>query len=221
MRKFLIVTMFLALSGAAGQAQTPRVELFTGLSYGQFNPGGLLTVANNGIGRHFSLPGVEITPQFNFSKSFGIIADISAYGGTGDVDALAEHVRIYNFLAGPQLTARNLGPFNLFVRGLVGVSRGRVSSTNFDSTGKPFTVSLDENRLAYGFGGGIDLNVSKHIALRLVQIDYLRNSFTNCNAANATTLPGCPNTPPGVTPGASKPGRQNNLRLAVGFEWRF
>lgn len=208
MRKLLIALAFFVLSGVAAKAQTPRIELFTGLSYGQFNPGGSLTQSFNGIGRHFSMPGVEATPQFNLSRWFGIVGDISAYGGTGDVDQFPEHLRFYNYLAGPQLTARG-GPFNVFVRGLAGTSHARVSLNN-----SGLTASATMNRIAYGFGGGIDLNATKHIALRLVQVDYLKNSFTNC----------LPNDPAGqCTPstGNIRTGRQNNLRAAAGFEWRF
>jgi opacity protein-like surface antigen len=209
MRKFFLAVAVLALSGFAAQAQTPRVELFTGLSYGQFNPGGLLTDGTNGLGRHFSMPGFEATPQFNFSKWLGVVADVSVYGGTADVELVPEHARFYNYLAGPQLTARNIGPFNVFVRGLVGTSHARVSAAGFDNNNMPTTFTTKETRLAYGFGGGIDLNASKHIALRLVQVDFLRNNFTSCDSQ-------C-----NVTGAIAIVHRQNNARIAAGFEWRF
>jgi len=210
MRKFFLTVAVLALSSVAAKAQTPRVELFTGLSYGQFNPGGFLTESTSGVGRHFSMPGFEVTPQFNFSKWLGVVADVSVYGGTADVDLVPEHARVYNYLVGPQLTARNIGPFNVFVRGLVGTSHSHVT---FTSGGDPTIQMLnDQNkqtRLAYGFGGGIDLNASKHIALRLVQIDFLRNNFTSCDSQ-------C-----NVTGAVTVAHRQNNARIAAGFEWRF
>lgn len=209
MQRLLVVVVFLALWGGAANAQEPRVELFTGLSYGQFNPGGSLTDSFVGDGRHFSMPGVEAAPQFNFSKWFGVIGDISAYGGTGEVEGLPEHLRFYNYLAGPQLTARHIGPINVFVRGLAGVSHARIAVTN-----APPPLKL--NRLTYGFGGGIDLNASKHIALRLAQLDYLRNSFTDCVFENINNPPD-----PGTACQATKAGRQNNFRFAAGFEWRF
>ncbi len=218
MRKFLVAVVFLALSGLAAKAQTPRLELFTGLSYGQFNPGGLLIGAANGtgaggLGRHFSMPGIEMTPQLNFSRWFGVIADVSAYGGTADIDSFATHARFYNYLVGPQLTARHAGPFNVFVRGLVGITHARTQATGAGPTpGSPSPITT-RNRIAYGVGGGIDLNASKHIALRLIQIDFLRNSFTNCNQALPTDFLSCQQ--------GTKPGQQNNFRAAVGLEWRF
>lgn len=213
MRKLLVAIALLAITGACAQAQTPRVELFTGLSYGQFNPGGLLTESASGLGRHFTTPGLEATGEFNLSSHLGVIADVSGYGGTGDVDSLADHLRVYNYLFGPQLTQRHIGPFSVFVRGLAGTSHARVS---FNNSGGTFTCpngqttstcALTENRFAYGAGGGIDLSASRHIALRLVQIDYLRNAFTNCGTNQTTCTP--------------HSGRQDNFRIAAGFNWQF
>jgi opacity protein-like surface antigen len=213
MRKILIVVVFLALSGLVAKAQTPRIELFTGFSYGQFNPGGFLVGSSNGIGRHFSSPGLEATAQYNFNRWVGVFADVSGYGSTGDVDALvALHFRNFNYFVGPQLTARNVGPFNVFVRGLVGASYARTSVPNFDINGNQSgTLSTKSTRMAYGFGGGVDLNATKHIGLRLLQVDYLRNSFTNCSSADS----------PGGLCATTPAGRQNNFRVAAGFDWRF
>jgi opacity protein-like surface antigen len=213
MRKLLVAIALLAMTGVCASAQTPRVELFTGLSYGQFNPGGLLTDNVNGLGRHFSMPGLEATGEFNFNSHLGVVADVSGYGGTGDVDSFADHLRQYNYLFGPQLTQRHIGPFDVFVRGLVGTSHARVSFNNSAGTftcpnGQVnATCTETENRFAYGAGGGIDLNATRHIGLRLVQIDYLRNAFTNCS----TTATSC----------ATQNGRQDNFRIAAGFNWRF
>jgi opacity protein-like surface antigen len=213
MRKLLVAVALLAITGVSAKAQTPKVELFTGLSYGQFNPGGLLTDSDSGLGRHFAMPGLEATGEYNFTSRLGFVADVSGYGGTGDVDSLADHLRDYNYLFGPQWTERHLGPFDVFVRGLVGTSHARVSFNNSaggfacpnGQTGA--TCENTENRFAYGAGGGIDLNASKHIALRLVQIDYIRNSFADCEA-NGTSC-------------AVLSGRQDNFRIAAGFNWRF
>jgi hypothetical protein len=213
MRKLLVAIALLAFTGVCANAQTPKVEVFTGLSYGQFNPGGLLTDGVNGVGRHFSMPGLEISGEYNFTSHIGFVADISGYGGTGDVDGFADHLRQYNYLFGPQFTQRHLGPFDVFARGLIGTSNARVSFNNSAGT---FTCQNGQvnntctetmNRFAYGAGGGIDLNATRHIGLRLIQIDYLRNAFSNCSS----TASGC----------VVQQGRQDNFRIAAGFNWRF
>jgi hypothetical protein len=213
MRKLLVAMALLAISGMSAKAQEPKVELFTGLSYGQFNPGGLLTDSDSGVGRHFVMPGLEATGEYNLTSHIGFVADVSGYGGTGDVDLQADHLRDYNYLFGPQWTQRHLGPFDVFARALVGTSHARVSFNHsaggFACPNGQTTATCEntENRFAYGAGGGIDLNASKHIGLRLVQIDYIRNSFTNCEA-NGTSC-------------AVLSGRQDNFRIASGFNWRF
>lgn len=213
MRKLLITISLLALASVGANAQTPKVEVFTGLSYGQFNPGGLLTDNISGLGRHFSVPGLEATAEYNFTSHIGVIADFSGYGGTADVDSFADHIRDYNYLFGPQFTQRHIGPFDVFVRGLIGTSHARVAFNNSAGTflcqsGFPDTTCVEtQSRLAYGGGGGIDLNASRHIGLRLIQVDYIRNTFSNCT----------------FNAGACSPeaGRQDNLRIAAGFNWRF
>lgn len=210
MRKFLLAVAVLALFGVSARAQEPRVEVFTGFSYGQFNPGGLLTESASGVGRHFSMPGLEASGEFNLGSHLGVVADVTGYGGTSDVDLTAKHLRFYNYLFGPQLTQRGIGPFDVFVRALAGTSHAR---TSFNSGGvtcpngqTTATCSQTLNRFSYGAGGGIDLNASPHIGLRIIQIDYLRNDFTNCTAG--TTC-------------AGRSGRQDNYRIAAGFNWRF
>jgi opacity protein-like surface antigen len=145
-----------------------------------------------------------------------VVADVSGYGGTGDVDIFPEHARIYNYLFGPQVTARHIGPFNVFVRGLAGTTHARISFNNSGGSTCPNgttsgTCSITEHRFAYGVGGGIDLNATDHISLRLVQIDYLRNSFTNCNGGFNTSTGQC----------TAQAGRQDNYRAAAGFVWHF
>lgn len=221
MRKFLLAMGVLALCAAGARAQ--RIEVFTGLSYGQFNPGANLTQSIAEFGRHFSMPGVEASGQLNLHSYLGVVADVSFYGGTGDIGgAFADHARIYNYLAGPQVTARHIGPFNVFVRGLAGTTHAQVSFTNtgFIPGGGGGTCAngqstpnctQKETRFAWGAGGGIDLNASDHISLRLIQIDYLRNAFTNCVGGFNQTTSSC----------AAQAGRQDNYRAAAGFVWHF
>ena len=75
----------------------------------------------------------------------------------------------------------------LFAHGLAGVIRTNseysvlTSVAAFPPGGgsislpvEPTTFRYSENSFAYGFGGGIDLNLNRRIAIRLMQADYLR-----------------------------------------------
>jgi peptidoglycan-associated lipoprotein len=67
---------------------------------------------------------------------------------------------------------------SLFARGLAGEANG--FNGVYPSAGGPITSS---NSFAMLAGGGVDIGLSRHIALRLVQADYVRiqlpNSITN------------------------------------------
>jgi opacity protein-like surface antigen len=58
------------------------------------------------------------------------------------------------------------------------------------------------NEFAFTVGGGLDANVSKHFAIRLIQAEYLYTNFT----AKGTV---------GTTP--FNIGHQNNARLTFGI----
>jgi hypothetical protein len=57
------------LCGMGARAQ--RIEVFTGFSYGQFNPGANLTQTLRPFGRHFSMPGLEASGQLNCAAQAG------------------------------------------------------------------------------------------------------------------------------------------------------
>jgi peptidoglycan-associated lipoprotein len=67
---------------------------------------------------------------------------------------------------------------DLFAHGLIGEADG--FSGLYPAAGAPLTSS---NSLAAQAGGGVDIGLSRHLALRLVQADYVRtqlpNSFSN------------------------------------------
>jgi hypothetical protein len=194
-----VVAALLCLSVSARAQENPKYELFGGYSYGQLNPGGRLVAGSNADGRHFGLSGGHFAAQAKVLKNIGMVVDISGYGGTSDVDLVAEHSRYTAFLAGPQINIRRFGHTNIFIHGLVGVAHDRV----YLKTGSP----LDDNeltRFAQAFGGGVDFTINKHIALRAFEADYVMNSFSN-----------------GFAPGATVSAHQQNARVSSGVVIRF
>lgn len=193
----VFAVMFFAVSVRADEK--PRFEAFGGYSYGQLNPGGRLLAASNPEGRHFGLSGWHVAGQVNLFKCVGLVADFSGYAGTSDVDLLAEHSRYNSFLAGPQVNIRKFGKSNIFAHGLVGVARDRV----YLKTGNP-ADDQHLTRFAGAFGGGLDVAISQHIALRAIEADYVLNSFPNLNSA-----------------GDSIAAHQANARVSTGIVFRF
>jgi len=81
----------------------------------------------------------------------------------------------------------------VFAQGLIGISNAW-NSVFPATTG----ATEDTNAFALQVGGGVDLRLNRHWAVRPVQADWVRTEFPN-----ATT------------------GVQNNLRLAAGIVYRF
>ncbi|HEY7180423.1 MAG TPA: hypothetical protein VIC84_03340, partial [Blastocatellia bacterium] len=71
------------------------------------------------------------------------------------------------FLFGPRLTLIR-GKAEPFVHGLLGVAR-----FSSDISSPVITGSGDDNAFAFALGGGVDVKVHKHFAIRIAQLDYL------------------------------------------------
>lgn len=88
-------------------------------------------------------------------RTLFIAADFGGvYGNTGGTS-----FTFHDFLIGPRATLRG-EHFNVFAHALGGfvlVTGAGLAATNF----------------AFSLGGGLDYNLSKNLALRLVQVDYL------------------------------------------------
>jgi hypothetical protein len=68
-------------------------------------------------------------------------------------------------------------------------------------TGGGCTPLPKENKFAMTVGGGLDIGVSRHVAIRLIQAEYLMTSFENLSTG--------------------KSARQNDMRLSSGIVFRF
>ncbi len=199
-KKCALIAFTLLCAGVSSRAQdNPRFEVFGGYSYGQLNPGGRLVAQTNPEGKHFGLSGWHAAAQARVHKSLGIVVDFTGYAGTSDVELAAEHSRYYSYLAGPQYNFRRLGHLNLFAHGLVGVARDRV----YLKTGNP-ADDQHLTRFAGAFGGGVDVGLTQHVAIRAVEADYVLNSFSNLSSS-------------GESVGAHQP----NARVSAGIIFRF
>ena len=151
----LVIVLAAALSARA-QESYPRAEVFGGYSY--FNSD---QFANR---ESLYVPGFAAGISANLNHYFGVAAEVSGHYGETTIGGLRTNnqfdVNTYTFLFGPRLTARREGA-NFFGHVLVGAARTKVET--FDS----------ETDFAFAIGGGIDLNVSRRIGVRLIQFDYI------------------------------------------------
>ena len=144
--KILVLTAIVVLLGVpvpAMAADYPSSELFLGFRY--------MNIARelNGFGWGGSY-------AYNFSGHFGLVGEVGGVYGSGNGRTFTLH----DFLVGPRVTARG-NPLNLFVHTLVG---GGVATASGVGAGSGFMFAL---------GGGFDYDLSKSLAIRLVQVDYV------------------------------------------------
>jgi opacity protein-like surface antigen len=194
---FLFLTMGLVLS--AGAQDVPKVEVPVGFSMINVHP-------NLDPITSFNVFGGGGQVDFNFGNVFGVKADLFGYTqSSGLRDQLARHGlagaasgNLFTYMFGPQVK-KHTGLFQPFGEALFGAAHTNAYATILTAEGRILNGSASNNAFAFAAGGGIDLAVSKHIALRPVEVDYL---FTRFGARNYH-------------------GDQNNFRYIGGLNFMF
>jgi outer membrane protein OmpA-like peptidoglycan-associated protein len=164
---FLLVFASLA---AAQDVPTPKWELYGGYSFwnpgadvhGQL-PGAILPLSS----RMESNPrGAGASATYIFNRWFGLTLDTSTDWGSGE-KTLARRIddaAFANISFGPKFTYRT-NHFTPFFEVLVGDHRLTPDAFH------------DIDKLGLMVGGGLDVNVSRHIALRLLRADYVASNY--------------------------------------------
>jgi opacity protein-like surface antigen len=184
----IIALMFLAGPASAQSTspdEFPKIEIFAGYSALGENQ---KPISFNGIivpHGYAAEAGVETSLIRNFNRYLGLKADFSAHfndeSGPGNViicnpacstatQTIQFRSRVYNFLAGPEVKARNHTRFTPFVYALGGLGH---THTRFDTPGPTFNLLLRKstNDFAMALGGGLDLRATKRTGIR-ASIDY-------------------------------------------------
>jgi opacity protein-like surface antigen len=157
--------------------------------------------------------GWDAQGTFNFVPHFGVTADFS--GNSRMVDGVSflgfsagTQQHLYNFLFGPTATAY-FGKTSVFGHALFGEQHASLSAGVSVPILGGISAPVDSsNAFAMAFGGGIDIGLSKHFAIRAAQLDYVR---TNFNSADALTS--------GLFSNVND--HQNSFRYSGGVVWRF
>ena len=157
----------------------PRYELAVGYSYINFDPGDPFGGFNN----HGANGGFT----YNATRVLGLTAELGQYHFQRDINGSSVKGGQTTFLFGPRLNLRRFDYFVPFAELLVGGARG----------GSAVTGDSGQSAFAMAAGGGVDIVLTKNIAWRFAQIDYLMENFSG-SALNAKD-------------------RQNNLRLGSGL----
>jgi opacity protein-like surface antigen len=205
---FAIILSILIGGAAFGQDEYEKAEFFAGYSNNQVDSGADASALFNGfINRRESYHGVNTSAVVNLTRYFGLKADFSAAYNTKNFSlsvpqsgtlAFDTNNSLYNFLGGIQIKDNSISKrFKPFAHALVGAGHGRTKVSNLSCpTGVSCAgiVTGSETGLAGAFGGGLDIKLSDHVDLRVVQVDYNPIKFDG--------------------------GVQQNIRIGIGFVFK-
>ena len=179
----------------------PRVELFLGYSYLRAVPS--LTAGN----RLVWLNGGSTNIAFNFNRYLGLVADVGGFSDTQLLTSTNPSVtasssgQVFSYLFGPRLSFRSHERITPFVQALFGGIHASPLTFSTGCTGLGCTPLPAESTFAMTAGGGLDVKVRRHIAIRIIQAEYLMTNFEDRTTGNSA--------------------RQNDMRLSAGVVFRF
>lgn len=194
MQRIVLPALLMLVCATPGVAQKagnhdgsyPKYELFAGyldsgeFPYNEFRFG-------NGAGQ-FSVPsdfgtrrGLEVSFARNLTRHFGFKGEFSAQFHRDEftVNACVQtpcvpvvqnaelSPRLFNFLGGPEIKARNHTRFTPFAHALFGVAH---TTATFKTSGAAINLSLNitETGFSTAFGGGLDVRIARRFSFRTV-----------------------------------------------------
>ena len=156
---------------AAAQDQPPpKWELFGGYSFlypgadvHGVLPAGVLPVSSF-LESNPRGAGASIT--YDFNRWFGLTVDASGHWGSGEtgLNNRINDAAFSNLSFGPKVTFRS-AHFSPFLEALAGDHRLMPDAFH------------DIDKLGFMAGGGLDVNLARHVALRLFRADYVMSSY--------------------------------------------
>ena len=163
------------------QNSHPLAEVFGGFSYVRVDADEL---------HNRNLYGWNGSLSLNADRTFGFTIDTSGHYQ----DNIVARSRFFTALAGPRFTARNENA-TTFAHILFG---GTHQHERVNTLTQSFTTNA--NGFVVAFGGGVDVNVSPHFGVRVIQAEYALTKFNHAPSGK---------------------GIQHNARVGIGVVFRF
>jgi len=171
------ISCLVVLVCIAPAALAQDVEFFGGYSH-------LRTTGADG--EHVGINGWDAALSANLG-SWGVAADVSNFYGasTNNLTPVGSGGHGFMYLFGPQYSFRLVPRVTPFVHTLFGRVDGARETVGPLATGgacpSPGCSGIlitPETAFAMAVGGGLDVKVSKHLWVRLIQADYIRQGFS-------------------------------------------
>ena len=161
MRNLPVVALLFAVIGAApllpAQDQPSKVELYGGYDYVRFNI--RADVIGQPPSQTFNANGGGGQLVYNVTNWLGVLGDVGGYWATSSTSRAAGAAIPYLFGPRLNLRRRSVTPFAQVLLGGVATSSG-------------IQTSGWQDHFAMTAGGGLDVQVSEHLSVRLVQAQY-------------------------------------------------
>ncbi len=188
-RSVLVCGTILLLGMTAWAQEFPRAEIGGNYSYLHYGPSApnSQTHSLNGGGGEFNL---------NFNEYLSIKMDLQGYGSNQTVFNIAPNPifpggaqgsvqgDLFTYLFGPQIKVR-AHHFQPYGHLLFGGAHTNVYGNAYKTLCQPIvggctlTKAPAAEAFSMDFGGGVDIPVGKHFAIRPAQFDYLLTRFSN------------------------------------------
>lgn len=191
-----------ASSPAAPALYVPRYEWFVGYSNFRSLP------MNSPDNRLAWTSGISTSLAVNVNSLLGIVFDGAYYratrfgpGAPPSGGVVSARGNLFTLMVGPRLSFR-YSRFTPFVQGLFGMDRdGKVTLSNCSGFG--CTPLPEASSYTFAVGGGLDITLTRHLALRLFQLEYVPTRF------------------PDPTSSAGTLEWQGDMRVSTGLVFRF
>jgi opacity protein-like surface antigen len=166
MRKLFILFGFMLFVAGSAKAQAQGFEVSGNYQFVRISPGGGNPSSN--------CQGAAGTAAVNLNNWLGVVGDFGGCKVTGLPTGAGSHEM--NYLFGPRLSYHSYGRFTPYVQSLFGGERLTASATGFPSQ--------SINSFAMTVGGGADFTVTRHLAFRAIQVEYLYTHFSGAKQNN-------------------------------------
>ena len=171
-KRIMALPVFLLCAFVAGATDNPQMETYLGYSFVRFNPasGQIPSFNANGGNGQF---------VYNIYKWLGAVGDVGAVN-QGGINGIID-TTVVNFVAGPRIALHTHSRFTPFGEvmfgGVYGTTSARVSAL-FPALARtpnfPVSARLNASEVVFAMmtGGGLDIKVSRSVAIRPIAADY-------------------------------------------------
>ncbi len=176
---------------AGAQTTASKVEVAGAYSYIRLNLNG------PGFTEGAQTNGGTGSLAINVTHSLGIVGEIGGYKTSTMYKAGGQNVSFTSFLFGPRYNIRKWDTLTPYFQTLVGGVKGNHELFLGGNPAAPI-IRTDQSALAWTLGGGLDAKVTRCLAVRVFQAEYMLTKWNNFGV-----------------------GHQNSFRVETGLVFRF